>query len=134
MIRRPPRSTLFPYPPLFRSQIARGLTPPLLGSVRQPEAAEAGGSATEAPSPTPPGPKAPLRLSRAELLEASGLTEAALSELERNQIVLPRRGTRSYGRAALTLAVAARQLGASAIHRGHPPAFKMSAGPEGRQV
>ena len=109
------------------AQIDRGLSPPLLGSVRQPESAETGGPATEAPSPTPPGPKAPLRLSRAELLEASGLTEAELSELERNQIVLPRRGTSSYGRDALTLAVAARRLGEYGLDGRHLRAFKMSA-------
>jgi DNA-binding transcriptional MerR regulator len=109
------------------AQIDRGLNPPLLGSVRQPESAEPGGSAAEAPSPTPAAPKAPLRLSRAELLEASGLTEAALSELERNQIILPRRGTSSYGRDALTLAVAARRLGEYGLDGRHLRAFKMSA-------
>jgi DNA-binding transcriptional MerR regulator len=109
------------------AQIDRGLNPPLLGSVRQPESAEPGGSAADAPSPSPPASKAPLRLSRAELLEASGLTEAALSELERNQIILPRRGTSSYGRDALTLAVAARRLGEYGLDGRHLRAFKMSA-------
>ena len=109
------------------AQIDRGLNPPLLGSVRQPESAEPGGSAAEAAAPTPAAPKAPLRLSRAELLEASGLTEAALSELERNQIILPRRGTSSYGRDALTLAVAARRLGEYGLDGRHLRAFKMSA-------
>jgi DNA-binding transcriptional MerR regulator len=106
------------------AQIDRGLTPPSLGSVRQPESAE---SVDTAPSPTPTAPKAPLRLSRAELLEASGLTEAVLSELERNQIVLPRRGTSSYGRDALTLAVAARRLGEYGLDGRHLRAFKMAA-------
>ena len=110
------------------AQIDRGLSPPLLGSVRQPEGGDGAGAATTAaPSPTPSAPKAPLRLSRAELLEASGLTEAALSELERNQIVLPRRGTSSYGRDALTLAVAARRLGEYGLDGRHLRAFKMSA-------
>ena len=115
------------------AQIDRGLNPPLLGSVRQPDGAEAGGgSASEAPAPSPPATaaaaaKAPLRLSRAELLEASGLTEAALSELERNQIILTRRGTSSYGRDALTLAVAARRLGEYGLDGRHLRAFKMAA-------
>ena len=109
------------------AQIDRGLNPPLLGSVRQPESAEVAGAAAEAPTPAAPAPKAPLRLSRAELLEASGLTEAALSELERNQIILPRRGTSSYGRDALTLAVAARRLGEYGLDGRHLRAFKMSA-------
>src|SRR2546427_8793523 len=32
MIRRPPRSTLFPYTTLFRSRLARALAPDLLGT------------------------------------------------------------------------------------------------------
>ena len=113
------------------AQMDRGLTPPSLGSVRQPE----GGEPTEvAARPTADRrrrrhrrPRRRLRLSRAELLEASGLTEAALSELERNQIVLPRRGTSSYGRDALTLAIAARRLGEYGLDGRHLRAFKMSA-------
>jgi DNA-binding transcriptional MerR regulator len=109
------------------AQIDRGLTPPSLGSVRQPEGSEIAEAATATPAPTPPAAKAPVRLSRAELLEASGLTDAALSELERNQIILPRRGTSSYGRDALTLAVAARRLGEFGLDGRHLRAFKMSA-------
>jgi DNA-binding transcriptional MerR regulator len=109
------------------AQIDRGLTPPSLGSVRQPEGSEITDVPTATPTPTPPTTKAPVRLSRAELLEASGLTDAALSELERNQIVLPRRGTSSYGRDALTLAVAARRLGEYGLDGRHLRAFKMSA-------
>jgi DNA-binding transcriptional MerR regulator len=112
------------------AQVDRGLNPPSLGSVRQPDGGEPVGPTglVSAPTtPTPPAPKTPLRLSRADLLEASGLTEAALSELERNQIVLPRRGTSSYGRDALTLAVAARRLGEYGLDGRHLRAFKMSA-------
>ena len=109
------------------AQIDRGLTPPSLGSVRHPEGTEIAEAATAAPASTPPAAKAPVRLSRAELLEASGLTDAALSELERNQIVLPRRGTSSYGRDALTLAVAARRLGEYGLDGRHLRAFKMAA-------
>ena len=88
-------------------------------------AGEAGGlaqGASGAPSSRPP-----LRLTRADLLEASGITDAALTELERNQIVLPRRGTAHYGREALTLAVAARRLADYGIDGRHLRAFKMSA-------
>ena len=109
------------------AQIDRGLTPPILGSVRQLEGGDGPDSTNTAPTPAQPAPKAPLRLSRAELLETSGLTEAALSELERNQIVLPRRGTSSYGRDALTLAVAARRLGEYGLDGRHLRAFKMAA-------
>jgi DNA-binding transcriptional MerR regulator len=104
------------------AQIDRGQSPPTLGLVRQPD----GRSGSAAASPTPP-PRQPLRLSRAELLESSGLTEAALVELERTQIVLPRRGTSHYGRDALTLAIAARRMGEYGIDARHLRAFKMSA-------
>ena len=71
--------------------------------------------------------KQPIRLTRQELLDASGLTEAALSELERTQIVHTRRGTAHYGRDALTLAIAARRLAEYGIDGRHLRAFKLSA-------
>ena len=106
------------------AQIDRGQSPPTLGLVRSDGAA---GLAAASPAPPPPAPRQPLRLSRSELLEASGLTEAALAELERTQIVLPRRGTSHYTRDALTLAIAARRLGEYGIDARHLRAFKMSA-------
>ncbi len=110
------------------AQIDRGLTPPSLGSIRQPDGSDGQEPAAAAPAAPPSSPpKAPIRLSRSELLEASGLTEAALSELERNQIVLPRRGSSSYGRDALTLAIAARRLGEYGLDGRHLRAFKMAA-------
>ena len=104
----------------------RGLTPPALGGRR--DAPEAG--ADSGPAPAPPAasvPKQPLRLSRADLIEASGLTETALAELERTQIVLPRYGTSHYGRDELTLAIAARRMAEYGIDGRHLRAFKMSA-------
>jgi DNA-binding transcriptional MerR regulator len=71
--------------------------------------------------------KQPVRLTRQELLDASGLTETALSELERTQIVLTRRGTAHYGRDALTLAIAARRLAEYGIDGRHLRAFKLAA-------
>ena len=105
------------------AQIDRGQSPPTLGLVRQPD----GASGPAAASSTAPPPRQPLRLSRQELLEASGLTETALVELERTQIVLPRRGTSHYTRDALTLAIAARRMGEYGIDARHLRAFKMSA-------
>jgi DNA-binding transcriptional MerR regulator len=107
----------------------RGQTPP------EPKTLEAGSSsptATSAPvAPTPAGPpaapKKALRLSRQDLLEASGLSEAGLVELERTGIVVPRRSGSFYGRDALTLAIAARRLGEYGIDGRHLRAFKMSA-------
>lgn len=82
-----------------------------------------------AQAPTPPSPpsRQPLRLSRKDLLEASGLTESALMELERNNIVAPRRGTAYYGRDALTLATAAKRLSDYGMDGRHLRAFKMAA-------
>src|SRR5215210_1471380 len=105
------------------AQIDRGQAPPTLGLVRQADSPS--GSAAASPAPAPP--RQPLRLSRQELLEASGLTEAALLELERTQIVLPRRGTSHFTRDALTLAIAARRMGEYGIDARHLRAFKMSA-------
>jgi hypothetical protein len=79
------------------------------------------------PNPSAATAKQPVRLSRQELLDASGLTESALSELERTQIVATRRGTAHYGRDALTLAIAARRLAEYGIDGRHLRAFKLSA-------
>jgi DNA-binding transcriptional MerR regulator len=96
----------------------RGQRPPALESPLRPD----GGSGQSSP-----GTKPPLRLTRQELLEASGLTEPALAELERTQIVQPKRGSAQYGRDALTLAIAARRLAEYGIDGRHLRAFKISA-------
>jgi DNA-binding transcriptional MerR regulator len=95
----------------------RGDSPPPVSSL---------GGGESAPSPPSP-PKLPVRMTRADLLEASGLTDAALSELERTQILQPRRGTVYYGRDALTLAIAAKRMAEYGIDGRHLRAFKMSA-------
>jgi DNA-binding transcriptional MerR regulator len=106
-------------PPPLPSQLGAG--PPAAG----PESTrDVAGSAATSP---PPPPRQPVRLTRAELLEASGLTESALTELERTQIVLPKRGSTHYGREALTLAIAARRLAEFGVDGRHLRAFKMSA-------
>ena len=102
----------------------RGESPPALESPFQ--VAEHPGAAVSG-SPSQPATKPPLRLTRGELLEASGLSELALAELERNQIVQTRRGSKHYGRDALTLAIAARRLGEYGIDGRHLRAFKISA-------
>jgi DNA-binding transcriptional MerR regulator len=90
-------------------------------------AALGAGSPTVAQSQNSVTAKQPIRLTRQELLDASGLTEAALSELERTQILHTRRGTAHYGRDALTLAIAARRLAEYGIDGRHLRAFKLSA-------
>jgi DNA-binding transcriptional MerR regulator len=100
----------------------RGQAPPPLESpFRSMEQAATGSASAQ------PATKQPVRLSRAELLEASGLSELALAELERNQIVQTKRGSAHYGRDALTLAVAARRLAEYGIDGRHLRAFKISA-------
>ena len=100
----------------------RGMVPPQLETPRPTPPVE--------PEPEPPpvapggaanhrGSRQPLRLSRAELLEASGLTEAALIELEKEHIVVPRRGTNYYGRDAVAIAIAARRLAPYGIDARH---------------
>lgn len=77
--------------------------------------------------PEPPAPAAVtegglprnIRLSRRQLLEKSGLPEAALIELERHKIITMRRGSGFYGRDALTIAIAARRLAAFGIDTRH---------------
>jgi DNA-binding transcriptional MerR regulator len=87
-----------------------------------------GGQSAERPaSPSATAAKQPVRLTRQELLDASGLTESALSELERTQILTTRRGTAHYGRDALTLAIAARRLAEYGLDGRHLRAFKLSA-------
>ena len=113
--------------------IDAGAPPPTVPSLSTPAAGTGetpgNGSAEPRPAPaTPPSPpKLPVRMTRAALLEASGLTDAALSELERTQILQPRRGTVYYGRDALTLAIAARRMAEYGIDGRHLRAFKMSA-------
>ena len=102
---------------LDRGQPALGVGGHALGS----------GSSGTGRAPNPPAARQPVRLTRQELLEASGLTESALSELERTQIVATRRGTSHYGRDALTLAIAARRLAEYGIDGRHLRAFKLSA-------
>lgn len=96
----------------------RGQAPPTMepGRSATPKVATAGKPA-----------QAPLRLTRENLLEASGLTDSALDDLERTQIVSTRRGTAYYGREALTIAIAAKRLAEYGIDTRHLRAFKMSA-------
>lgn len=102
----------------------RGMSPPAIESLR-PVAGQ-GSDPGQLPA-QPTVPKQPLRLSRADLLEASGLSDAALADLERTQIVVPKRGTSHYGREALTLAIAAKRMAEYGIDGRHLRAFKMSA-------
>jgi len=123
-------------------QMDRGLEPPRLALVPSQSGGSDRPDSTQRPTPAPagseeagnrakpngvrPAAKA-IRLSRADLLEASGLTESALAELESIQVVVPRRGTHYYGREALAIAVAARRLAVYGIDSRHLRAFKLAA-------
>jgi DNA-binding transcriptional MerR regulator len=91
-----------------------------------------------APMPVTPTPVAsaterlaggtrPLKLTRAQLLERSGLAESTMVELERHQVIRPRRGTAFYGWEALTVAIVARKLGPFGMDARHLRAVKQAA-------
>jgi DNA-binding transcriptional MerR regulator len=100
-------------------QAAPSQPAPAAGTTNGSTAAAANGQARQ--------PTKPIRLSRDDLLEASGLTDSALAELESIQVVVPRRGTQYYGREALAIAVAARRLAVYGIDSRHLRAFKLAA-------
>ena len=107
-------------------QLDRGQAPLIVSGQSAPAGSGSAGAGRTG-NPPAPAAKQPVRLTRQELLEASGLTESALIELERTQIVATRRGTAHYGRDALTLAIAARRLAEYGIDGRHLRAFKLSA-------
>lgn len=63
--------------------------------------------------------KPPVRMTRRELLEASGISEAMFVALERQRMVSPRRGSAYYGQESLTLCVAARRLADYGMNTRH---------------
>lgn len=106
----------------------RGQRPPsLTASATQGPSEEAGLDHADGLTPHPRPPRRAIRVTRRELLEVSGLTEAALSELEKHQLVVPRRGTIYYGRDALTVAVVARKLAAYGMDARHLRVVKQAA-------
>lgn len=68
-----------------------------------------------------------IKLTRRELIRVSGLPEATLIELERQQMVQPRRGSIYYGREALTICVVTRKLQTYGMDTRHLRAIKQSA-------
>ncbi|WP_028708408.1 MerR family transcriptional regulator [Propionicicella superfundia] len=90
-------------------KIDRGEPPPSADVPATPPPPVSEEIATQ-PLQTPRPPRRPLRLTRRELLRMSGLSESVLAELERQQLIAPRRGTAYYSRDALTIAVVARKL------------------------
>ncbi|GAB3749582.1 DNA-binding transcriptional MerR regulator [Microlunatus parietis] len=114
-------------------KLDQGEPPPSVPTLAEP----APGDSKQTPNANPAGvnnaaaqqqqqQRQSIRLTRSQLLEASGLSEPALTELERMLIVQPRRGTAHYGRDALTIAIAARRMSEFGIDTRHLRAFKMS--------
>lgn len=77
-----------------------------------------------------PKAKGPVRLSRAELIEASKISESVFIELERQMLVTPKRGTNYYDKEALTVAIAAHKLAVFGIDARHLAAIKRTADSE----
>lgn len=105
----------------------RGEQPP---SVEAPAPVVAAPTVTSDPSAVPAaraGSRKAIRLSRRELLAASGISEAVLIDLERQQLVAPRRTSNFYGREALTICVVARKLQLYGMDSRHLRAIKQSA-------
>ncbi len=104
----------------------RGLVPPTIDQTPQPPEPSASlpsspmptDSTDQPPAPTP-GPaapptaaaarKRPIRVTRRQLINMSGIDEPTLIEMERQQIISPRYGG-YYGREALTIALATAKL------------------------
>ncbi len=105
----------------------RGQRPPSLTAPATAPAEETGLDQADGLTPHPRPPRRAIRVTRRELLEVSGLSEAALSELEKHQLVVPRRGTIYYGRDALTVAVVARKLAAYGMDARHLRVVKQAA-------
>ncbi len=94
----------------------------------EPPSAIAANPAPSTPEPTAPtGKRRPMKLTRRELLQVSGLSEATLIEMERQQMIRPRRGSIYYGREALTMCVVARKLQAYGMDTRHLRAIKQAA-------
>ncbi|WP_316668724.1 MerR family transcriptional regulator [uncultured Propionibacterium sp.] len=106
----------------------------MMDAGQRPPAAE-GPPPPPAPAPAPAGPagapaqRAPrtVRLTRRELIRESGLPEATLIELERQQMVLPRRNSMYYGRDALMICVVARRLQDYGMDTRHMRAIRQAA-------
>ncbi|MDR1513104.1 MAG: MerR family transcriptional regulator [Propionibacteriaceae bacterium] len=114
--------------------IDQGMDPPSVEPVEPIAAPHSGpggghpqGSETANAPERLPSATRPLKLTRAQLLERSGLPESTMVELERHQVLRPRRGTAFYGWEALTVAIVARKLGPFGMDARHLRAVKMAA-------
>ncbi len=106
----------------------QGKTPPAADAL--PASGEPSPSSTSpdsSQSPSPTKERRPIKVTRRELLKMSGIPEAMLIEMERQRMVMPRRGSMYYGREALTLCVVARKLQEYGMGTLHLRAIKYAA-------
>ncbi len=103
--------------------MARGLEPPRIAG-DAPRAPRPGGARATADDPGAP-PR--LRMSRAELLANSGLTDDQLSQLHEYGLVRPHLGEDHYGSVALSVATAVASLSRHGLEPRHLRAFKTAA-------
>lgn len=104
--------------------IDRGEEPPSVDPPSPPGGAAEGESSGPAVIRRPRGP---IKMNRRELIRASGITEAQLVELERHQLVRPKRGQQWYGQEALMVCVASRRLRNYGMDVRHIRAIRQAA-------
>ncbi|MDR1354727.1 MAG: MerR family transcriptional regulator [Propionibacteriaceae bacterium] len=75
-----------------------------------------------------------IRLTRHELIQMAGLSEASFLELERQQMVMPRRATMHYGRESLMICVCYQKLQGYGMDIRHMQAIKLAAEREAGMV
>lgn len=110
------------------AKMDRGLTPP---SVETP-------APTLSPPPAPTDgmrtprrlPEGDVRLSRNELLQATGLPESMLTELERQRVIHTHRGSRFYSREAVVVGLVARKFAEYGLDARHLRVFQQAASRE----
>lgn len=108
--------------------IDRGLEPSKAGTGSGPKVPRALMTAEGLPSPDSFRPEASeLRLSRMELLEASGLDQSQLEQVEQYGLVAPREGSSHYDGDALTVAKTVAQMARFGIEARHLRPFKAAA-------
>ncbi len=103
---------------------------PASDGVPEPVAVPATPPSAEVARPVEQRRRRPVRLTRAELVEKSGIAEPVLAELERLLVITPRRGTHYYDQDAFAVAVAAKQLAAFGIDPRHLRQIKIAADKE----
>jgi len=104
-----------------------GATPELPSLGTPPAKGEAKSKAVASDAPGARDSSKPIKLTRRQLIQVSGLSEATLIDLERQQLVMPRRGSLIYGREALMICVVTRKMQAYGMDTRHLRAIKQSA-------